>query len=76
MLSGSSLPHAGLWAENPLPDANPKPAHLGLISCLPLEPSSSIATKPQCDNNGFNILMLAAHLFKIFLECLRAPIPR
>lgn len=76
MLSDSSLPHSGLWAENPLPDANPKSAHLGLISFLPLEASSSIATKPQCDSNGFNILMLVAHLFKIFLECLRARIHR
>lgn len=76
MLSGSSLPHAGLWAENPLPDANPQPAHLGLIACLPWEPSSSIATKPQCDNNGFNILMVVARLFEVFLECLGARIPR
>lgn len=32
---GSNLPHSWLWAENPLPDAIPKPAHLRLISCLP-----------------------------------------
>ena len=32
----------------------------------------SIATNPQCDNNGFNILTLRTLSFKIFLQFIRA----
>ena len=42
--------------------------------CLEWQPglTFSIATNPQCDNNGFNILTLRTLSFKIFLQFIRA----
>lgn len=45
------------------------------MECLP-GLSFSIATNPQYDNNGFNILMPRALLFKIFLQFVRALRPQ
>lgn len=45
------------------------------MECLP-GLSFSIATNPQYDNNGFNILMPRALLFKIFLQFVRALCPQ